>query len=87
VIALLAAAHLYLFQWPGEPPKALFLLPTEGEKRLRSRQPRLRRARRLLERRQPGAKDSCEFRQWVDPGKLLPAWVDAGKITPGARSK
>jgi len=31
VIALFAAAHIYLFPWPGEPPKALFLLPTEGE--------------------------------------------------------
>jgi hypothetical protein len=85
VIALLAAAaHLYLLQWPGEPPKVLFLLPTEGENACG--------VANLVFGAPDGSwsggsqepKASCEFRQWVDPGKLLPAWVDAGKITPGA---
>jgi len=84
VIALLAAAHLYLFQWPGEPPKALFLLPTEGENACGVANLVFGAPDGSWSGGSQGPKDSCEFRQWVDPGKLLPAWVDAGKIRPGA---
>ncbi|HEY4730963.1 MAG TPA: hypothetical protein VIH41_07535 [Myxococcales bacterium] len=84
MIALLAAAHLYLFQWPGEPPKALFLLPTEGENACGVANLVFGAPDGSWSGGTQGPKTSCEFRQWVDPGKLLPAWVDAGKITPGA---
>jgi hypothetical protein len=84
VIALLAAVHLYLFQWPGEPPKALFLLPTEGENACGVANLVFGAPDGSWSGGSQGPKASCEFRQWVDPGKLLPAWVDAGKITPGA---
>jgi hypothetical protein len=84
VIALLAAAHLYLFQWPGEPPKLLFLLPTEGENACGVANLVFGAPDGSWSGGSQGPKASCEFRQWVDPGKLLPAWVDAGKVTPGA---
>ena len=81
MIHLLAAAHLYLFAWPGQPVKALFLLPGEGAC--------------AISTLTFGAPDgswssgtapqnaSCEFRQSVQPGSLLSSWVDAGKIAPG----
>ena len=84
MIALLAAAHLYLFQWPGEPPKALFQLPTEGENACGVANLVFGAPDGSWSGGSQGPKASCEFRQWVDPGKLLPTWVDAGKITPGA---
>jgi len=84
VIALLAAAHLYLFQWPGEPPQALFLLPTEGENACGMANLVFGAPDGSWSGGSQGPKATCEFRQWVDPGKLLPVWVDAGKITPGA---
>jgi len=84
VIALLAAAHLYLIQWPGEPPKAVFLLPTEGENACGIANLVFGAPDGSWSGGSQGPKATCEFRQWVDPGKLLPAWVDAGKITPGA---
>jgi len=85
VIALLAAAaHLYLFQWPGEPPQALFVLPTEGENACGVANLVFGAPDGSWSGGSQGPKASCEFRQWVDPGKLLPAWVDAGKIMPGA---
>lgn len=84
MIALLAAAHLYLFQWPGEPPTALFLLPTEGENACGVANLVFGAPDGSWSGGSQGPKASCEFRQWVDPGKLLPAGVDAGRITPGA---
>jgi hypothetical protein len=84
VIALLAAAHLYLFEWPGERPKALFLLPSEGENACGVGTLTFGAPDGSWSTGSPGTKASCEFRQWAEPGRLLPAWVDAGKIRPGA---
>jgi hypothetical protein len=82
VIALLAAAHAYLFLWPGQPAKVLFLLPGEGACGIGT-----------ITFGAPdgswtggsaGAEASCEFRQSVQPDSLLPIWVDAAKATPGS---
>ena len=82
MIALLAAAHMYLFQWPGQPPKALFLLQGEGACAIGT-----------ITFGSPdgswsggsaGAPADCEFRQSVQPDGLLPIWVDAAKAAPGA---
>ncbi len=84
MIALLAAAHLYLLPWPGESPKALFLLPTEGESGCAIGSLTFGAPDGSWSGGSGGQKASCEFRQWVEPGGLLPSWVDSGKITPGA---
>jgi hypothetical protein len=84
VIALVAAAHLYLFQWPGQPPKALFLLPTEGESACGIGTITFGAPDGSWSGGSPGAKASCEFRQSVQPDSLLPTWVDAAKAKAGA---
>ncbi|MGZ6071895.1 MAG: hypothetical protein ACXWK8_11815, partial [Myxococcaceae bacterium] len=84
MIALLAAAHLYLFQWPGQPPMALFLLPGEGENACGIGTITYGAPDGSWSGGSAGAKASCEFRQSVQPGSLLPAWVDAAQAKPGA---
>jgi hypothetical protein len=84
VIALIAAAHLYLFQWPGEPPKALFLLPAEGENACGVGQVNFGAPDGSWSGGSAGSEASCEFRQSVQPDSLLPAWMDAGKAAAGA---
>jgi len=84
VIALLAAAHLYLFQWPGQPPKALFLLPTGGESACGIATITFGAPDGSWSGGSAGTQGSCEFRQIVQPDSLLPAWVDAAKAKPGA---
>jgi hypothetical protein len=84
VIALLAAAHLYLFPWPGQPAKALFLLPSEGESACGIGTLAFGAPDGSWSSGSAGSKVSCEFRQWVQPDSLLPAWVEATKIVPGA---
>jgi hypothetical protein len=83
VIALLAAAHVYLFQWPGEPPKALFLLPMERESACGIATLTFGSPDGSWSGGSAGLKASCEFRQSVQPDSLLAAWVDAAKALPG----
>jgi hypothetical protein len=83
VNALLAAAHLYLFAWPGDPPKALFLLPAEGNA-CGVGQVIFGAPDGSWTGGSPGTPVSCEFRQMVQPDSLLPSWMDAGKAAPGA---
>jgi hypothetical protein len=82
VIALFAAAHLYLFQWQGEPPKALFMLPSEGESACGIGSFNFGPPDNSWSGGS-GGQPSCEFRQIVQPDALLPAWTDAGKLKPG----
>lgn len=84
MIALIAAAHLYLFQWPGEPPKALFLLPAEGENACGVGQVNFGAPDGSWSGDSAGSEASCAFRQSVQPDSLLPAWMDAGKAAAGA---
>jgi len=84
VIALFAAAHLYLFQWPGQPPQALLLLPSEGESACGIATLTYGAPDGSWSGGSAGSKASCEFRQSVQPDSLLPAWVDAAKAKPGA---
>jgi hypothetical protein len=84
VIALFAAAHLYLFAWPEEPAKALFLLPTEGESACGVGPVNFGPPDGSWSSGSGGSQVSCGFRQSVHPDALLPAWIDAGKIVPGA---
>jgi len=83
VIAVLAAAHLYLFPWPGESPKALFMLP--GEKSACGvGQVIFGAPDGSWSGGSPGTPVSCEFRQMVEPDSLLASWTDPGKARPGA---
>jgi len=82
--ALLAAAHLYLFSWPGQPTKVLFLLPKEGESACAVGTITFGAPDGSWSSGSAGGKASCEFRQWAEPGSLLPLWVDAGKVTAGS---
>jgi hypothetical protein len=84
IAALIAVGHLYLFQWPGEPPKALFLLPAEGENACGVGPVNFGAPDGSWSSGSGGARVSCEFRQWVQPDSLLPAWMDAGKAAAGA---
>lgn len=84
MIALFAAAHLYLFQWPGEPAKALFLLPSEGESACGVGPITFGPPDNSWSSGSGGSHASCEFRQLVQPDSLLSAWMDAGKATAGA---
>ena len=84
MIALISAAHLYLFQWPGEPPKALFLLPAEGENACGIGPVNFGAPDGSWSSGSAGSQASCEFRQSVQPDSLLPAWMDAGKAAGGA---
>jgi hypothetical protein len=84
VIALFAAAHLYLLQWQGEPPRALFMLPTEGESACGVGPINFGPPDGSWSSGSGGGQVSCEFRQSVQPDSLLPAWIDAGKMKPGA---
>ena len=83
MIALLAAAHLYLFPWPGQPTKALFLLPSEGERACGIGTLTFGAPDGSWSSGSAGSRVSCEFRQWVQPDSLLPAWVEATKIVSG----
>jgi hypothetical protein len=83
VISLLAAAHLLLFSWPGQPPKVLFELPMEGESACGIGTVTFGPADGSWSSGTAGTGTSCEFRQWVEPDSLLPIWADAGKIAPG----
>jgi hypothetical protein len=83
VIALFAAAHLYLFQWQGEAPKALFMLPMEGENACGVGPINFGPPDNSWSSGSAGSQASCEFRQVVQPDALLPAWIDAGKVVPG----
>ena len=83
MIALLAVAHMYLFQWPGQPPKALFLLPTEGESACGVATITFGATDGSWSGGSAGVQSSCEFRQSVQPGSLLATWVDAAKARPG----
>ena len=83
MIALLAAAHLYLLPWPGQPPKALFELPMEGESACGVGTLNFGAPDGSWSSGTAGSGASCEFRQWVDPDSLLPIWVDAGKMAAG----
>ncbi len=81
--ALVAAGHMYLFQWPNQPTKALFLLPAEGENACGVGPVNFGPADNSWSAGSAGASVSCEFRQSVNPGSLLPVWVDAPKAQPG----
>jgi hypothetical protein len=85
VIALLASAHLYLLAWPGEPPKALFELPMEGERACGVGTLNFGAPDGSWSSGTAGTGGTCEFRQWVEPDSLLPVWVDAGKIAAGTQ--
>ena len=82
--ALVASAHLFLFAWPGEPAKALFELPTEGERACAIGSLNFGAPDGSWSSGTGGSGASCEFRQSVEPDSLLAQWVDAGKIAPGA---
>jgi hypothetical protein len=82
VIALLAAAHLYLFQWSDGPAKALFLLPGDGACGIGTIT--FGAPDGSWSGGSAGTKANCEFRQVVQPDSLLPVWVDPAKATPGA---
>ena len=82
MIALFAAAHLYLLQWQGEPPKALFMLPSEGENACGIGSFTFGPPDNSWSGGS-GGQPSCEFRQMVQPDALFSAWVDAGKLKPG----
>jgi hypothetical protein len=72
MIALLAAAHLYLFP---EQHRALFLLPA-SEKACGLASLRYGPSDGKWERGSNIKASSCEFRVHVMPGPLLPSWVD-----------
>ncbi|HTO95860.1 MAG TPA: hypothetical protein VMK66_02345 [Myxococcales bacterium] len=84
MIALIAAAHLYLFHWPGQPVKALFLLPGAGENACGIANITFGAPDGSWSGGSGGEKADCKFRQSVQPGPLLPIWVDAAKATGGA---
>jgi hypothetical protein len=84
LIALIATAHLYLFHWPGQPVKALFLLPTEGESACGIATITFGAPDGSWSGGSAGGKADCEFRQSLQPGSLLPIWVDAAKAVSGA---
>lgn len=81
MIALLAAAHVYLLTWPGQPSKALFLLPAEGACGIGTLT--FGAPDNSWTGGSAGANATCEFRQSVQPDSLLPIWVDAAKAKPG----
>jgi len=83
VIALVAAAHLFLFPWP-DGAKALFMLPSEGESACGVGPVTFGPPDNSWSSGSGGAQVSCEFRQVVQPDSLMPAWLDAGKLVPGA---
>jgi hypothetical protein len=72
MIALLAAAHLYLFP---EQHRALFLLPA-SERACGLTSLRYGPSDGKWERGSNLTAASCEFRVQVMPGPLLPSWVD-----------
>jgi hypothetical protein len=82
---LLAAGHLYLFQWPDQPAKALFLLSSEGEEACGVGPVNFGPSDNSWSSGSGGTKPDCEFRQWVKPDSLLSIWVDAGKTQPGTQ--
>src|SRR5512140_1224710 len=80
---LLAAGHLYLFQWPEEPARLLMLLPAEGENACGVGPVNFGPSDNSWSGGSAGTHPDCGFRQSVLPGSLLPLWMDAGKAKPG----
>src|SRR4051794_22724208 len=81
--ALVAAGHMYLFQWPDQTPKALLLLPAEGENACGVGPLNFGPSDNSWTAGSAGVAASCEFRQSVNPGSLFSVWVDAPKAQPG----
>jgi hypothetical protein len=75
MIALLAAGHLYVTLG-----KLLFLLPA-SDKVCGIATLRYGPASGKWERGSNPPQATCEFRQFVEPGPLLPVWGEAGKDT------
>jgi hypothetical protein len=74
---LLAAGHLYVLPW-----RALFLLPVAGEKTCAISSVRYGPPDGKWERGTHQDKPaSCEFRQFVLPGPLLPSWVERAEMS------
>ena len=84
MIALFAAAHLFLFSWPDQPAKVLFELPSEGESACGIATVQFGAPDGSWSSGSGGQKATCEFRQYVEPGSLLSQWVAAGKAKAGA---
>lgn len=80
---LLAAGHLYLFQWPDQPARLLMLLPAQGEDACGVGPVNFGPSDNSWSSGSAGMHPDCGFRQSVLPGSLLPLWVDAGKAKPG----
>lgn len=80
---LLAAGHLYLFQWPGQPARLLMMLPGEGENACGVGPVNFGPSDNSWSSGSAGTNPECTFRQSVLPGSLLPLWVDAGKAKAG----
>ena len=83
IAALVAAGHMYLFQWQDGPPKALFLLPSEGENACGVGPVNFGPADSSWSAGSAGTQASCEFRQVVNPGAMMSVWVDAPQARPG----
>ncbi|HEY6910772.1 MAG TPA: hypothetical protein VI356_15440 [Myxococcales bacterium] len=82
---LLAAGHLYLFQWPDAPARLLMLLPAQGEDACGVGPVNFGPSDNSWSSGSAGTHPDCGFRQSVLPGSLLPLWVDAGKAKPGVQ--
>ncbi|HEY5676804.1 MAG TPA: hypothetical protein VIR81_08465 [Myxococcales bacterium] len=82
---LVAAGHLYLFQWPDQPARLLMLLPSEGEDACGVGPVNFGPSDNSWSSGSAGTHADCTFRQSVAPGSLLPVWVDAGKAQPGLK--
>lgn len=80
---LLAAGHLYLFQWPDQPARLLMLLPAQGEDACGVGPVNFGPSDNSWSSGSAGTHPDCGFRQSVQPGSLLPVWVEAGKAKPG----
>jgi len=80
---LLAAGHLYLFQWPDQPARLLMLLPDQNENACGVGPVNFGPSDNSWSSGSAGTHPECGFRQSVLPGSLLPLWVDAGKAKPG----
>jgi hypothetical protein len=80
---LLAAGHLYLFQWPDQPARLLMLLPSQGEDACGVGPVNFGPPDNSWSSGSAGTHPDCGFRQSVLPGSLLPLWVEAGKAKAG----
>lgn len=82
--AVVAAGHMYLFQWQDGPPRALLLLPSEGETACGVGPVNFGPADNSWTAASAGTQASCSFRQSVSPGSLMSVWVDAPRAQPGS---